>query len=47
VFGPPVIFIVSLFARFRDKSKWAKAGLIISSVTFALWLIAVLFGGFS
>jgi hypothetical protein len=47
VFGTPVIFVVALFIRFRDKSKWSKAALVISSVTFALWLLGFLFEGFS
>jgi hypothetical protein len=46
VFGPPVFFVIGLVAIIKDQSRWAVAGLVVSSVTFVLWLAAILFGGF-
>jgi hypothetical protein len=47
VFGPPAAFVVSLAAIFKEKGgTWAVAGLGVSLITFALWLTAVVCGGF-
>ncbi|MHC4456724.1 MAG: hypothetical protein ACYS0I_06455 [Planctomycetota bacterium] len=41
--GPPVFFVVALAAIFMDKScRWARSGLLISFITFVLWLIFVI-----
>jgi len=44
IFAPPVSFVIGLVAIFVGKSRWAKAGLTLSSITFALWLIIVVCG---
>jgi hypothetical protein len=47
VFGPPISLGVSVAAMVRDRrGTWARAGLAVSSITFALWLISVVCGGF-
>jgi hypothetical protein len=41
--GPPVFFVAALAAIFMDKScHWARSGLLISFITFVLWLIFVI-----
>ena len=48
MFGPPVAMAVSVVAVIRDRREtWARAGLVVSVIMFALWLAAVLGGGFS
>jgi hypothetical protein len=47
MFGPPVFFVVALVAVFMDKyCDWARNGLLVSFITFVLWLIFVIGGGF-
>jgi hypothetical protein len=47
LFAPPVSFAMGLIAIFMGKSRWAKADLALSSVTFALWLIVLFYRGFA
>ena len=48
ILGPPLSFVVGLVAVAMDRSRvWARLGLIVSFITFALWLTAVLCGGFN
>lgn len=47
MFGPPVAMGVGVVAIARDRREpWARAGLAVSLITFALWLTAVVCGGF-
>lgn len=47
MFGPPAALAVSVAAMVMDRREtWARAGLAVSVITFALWLTAVVCGGF-
>ena len=40
MFAPPLSFAIALVALFKDRSRaWARTGLVVSFLTFALWLV--------
>lgn len=47
MFGPPTAMAVSVVAIIRNRREtWTRAGFVVSAITFALWLAAVVCGGF-
>lgn len=47
LYGPPVFLLVSLVAIFMDKQgSMARKGLLVSILTFVVWLIFIIVGWF-
>jgi hypothetical protein len=47
LYGPPVFLLVSLVAIFIDKHcSMARKGLVVSILTFVVWLIFIMGGRF-
>lgn len=47
LYGPPVFLLVSLVAIFMDKNcSIARKGLLVSILTFVVWLIFIIGGWF-
>jgi hypothetical protein len=47
LYGPPVFLLVSLVAIFMDKHcSMARKGLLVSILTFVVWLIFIIGGWF-